>query len=70
LEDQAKVNLLTTFVVEYSAIFEYENLGISFFYLVEVMVDLETNKISCKQIINRCLITRKKNGDQRSVYSP
>jgi hypothetical protein len=57
---------MTTFVVKYPAIFEYENLGISFFYLVKVMADLETNEISCKQIINLCLIT-KKNGDQRSV---
>lgn len=55
-----KVNLSTTFVVKYPTISEYENLGISFIYLVEVVADLETNEISCKQIINLCLITLKK----------
>ena len=55
-----KVNLSTTFIVKYPTISEYENLGISFIYLVEVMADLETNEISCKQIINLCLITLKK----------
>jgi hypothetical protein len=43
-----KVHLLTTFVVEYPAIFECENLGIPLIYLVKVMADLETNEISCQ----------------------